>query len=139
MAVRSARFPRAAVPGEPGGRDRDDQDERGDRGHELVEAPPELRSAVISESAERRPKATRIARSMAIGTVTSRKRGEQVQEHAPTSWRGDAAVHHQLDELQQPGEQENEREDPEPRTNGTRISPKTYRWRTFRTSRRGFS
>ena len=36
---------------------------------------PELRMAIISESADRRPKAIRIASSMAMGTVTSRNAG----------------------------------------------------------------
>ena len=36
---------------------------------------PELRMAIISASAERRPKAMRMASSIAIGTVTSRNVG----------------------------------------------------------------
>ena len=78
---------------------------------------------MISESAERRPKATRIASSIAIGTVTSRNAGRRYGKTRADGRGGDAAVHHQLDQLQQAREQQDEGEDAEPQERTEPGSP----------------
>jgi hypothetical protein len=75
---------------------------------------------------------------MAIGTVTSRNAGNRYRKTRATVVAGMPRFTTSSMSFKSRASRRTNVKTPSPRANGTRISRKTYRWRTFRTSSANF-